>query len=318
MATQVRAVQTEAQRKEQLRAKAIDATLDAERRMVGERAAVLFRWLFLVVLGVLNNVAPGRPNEAQIEVDTILGAWTVVNVVVNVLLVRGYKPGKQFSLTTMTLDIFFAAGLVYLSNGFSSPFFLALFLAVITNAVRFGAIASVVSALVIAFIYLFVGGSFTPANFAVDPNATIGKVFLFLVVALATGYLTRVLDRERRQAVERAAQADSLRELSSEMVSGTDIKDVFRALVENAVQMTKSSHGRLILASPEGFEEIATASSGAQTESPSEPESFDQDQLTMVSHSGEAAFAVDRKGLTIPITSNEGVTALLCLNKPDE
>src|SRR5882762_5094292 len=199
MATQVRAVQTEAQRKEQLRAKAIDATLDAERRMVGERAAVLFRWLFLVVLGVLNNVAPGRPNEAQIEVDIILGAWTVVNVVVNVLLVRGYKPGKQFSLTTMTLDIFFAAGLVYLSNGFSSPFFLALFLAVITNAVRFGAAACISSALVISFIYLFIGGSFTPANFTTDPNATIGKVFLFLVVALATGYMTRELESERRK-----------------------------------------------------------------------------------------------------------------------
>src|SRR5256884_2512851 len=210
MATQVRAVQTEAQRKEQLRARAIDATLDAERRMVGERAAVLFRWLFLVVLGVRNNVAPGRPNEAQIEVDIILGAWTVVNVVVNVLLVRGYKPGKQFSLTTMTLDIFFAAGLVYLSNGFSSPFFLALFLAVITNAVRFGATASFLSALVISFLYLFIGGSFTSANFNIDANATIGQVFLFLVVSLATGYMTRDLERERRAAVERAAQADSL------------------------------------------------------------------------------------------------------------
>src|SRR2546427_5556837 len=123
MATQVRAAQAEAQRKEQRRARAIDATLDADRRLVGEGAAVLFRWLFLIVLGVLNNVAPGRPNEAQIEADIILGAWTVVNVVVNVLLVRGYKPGKQFSLSTMTLDIFFAAGLGYLLNRFSSPFF---------------------------------------------------------------------------------------------------------------------------------------------------------------------------------------------------
>src|ERR1700730_16177787 len=317
MSRQPRPVQSESKRKADLRAKAIDDALDADRRRVGERVAVTFRWLFLVVLAVLNNVTPVATTEARVTVDIVLGAWAVLNVVINVLLARGYRPGKQFSLTTMTLDIFFAAGLVYLSNGFSSPFFLALFLAVITNAVRFGATASVISAMVIAFIYLFVGGSFTPANFAVDPNATIGKVFLFLVVALATGYMTRELERELRQAVERAAQADTLRELSSEMVSGTDIKDVFRALVENAVQMTKSAHGRLILASPEGFEEIASASKGTPTESPPGGESFDQDQLTMVSHSGEAAFAVDRKGLTIPITSNEGVTALLCLNKPD-
>src|SRR5439155_7625584 len=140
-------------------------------------------------------------------VAIILVAWTFGNVVVNVLLVRGYKPGKQFSLTTMTLDIFFAAGLVYLSNGFSSPFFLALFLAVITNAVRFGAIASVVSALVVAFLYLFIGGSFTPSNFSINADATIGQMFLFLVVALATGYMTRELERERRTAGEGPAQA---------------------------------------------------------------------------------------------------------------
>src|SRR5207245_3223221 len=317
MATQVRAVQTEAQRKEQLRARAIDATLDADRRLVGERAAVLFRWLFLIVLGVLNNVAPGRPNEAQIEVDIILGAWTVVNVVINVLLLRGYKPGKQFSLSTMTLDILFAAGLVYMSNGFSSPFFLALFLAVITNAVRFGATASVVSAVVIAFIYLFVGGSFTPSNFAFDPNATIGKVFLFVVVALSTGYMTRELERERRHAVERAAQADTLRELSTDMVSGTDIKDVFKVLAQNAVQMTNSQRGRLILTSQDGFEEVATANREGTSEPPPEGEAIDQDLLSLAARSGEATIANNKKSLTVPVASGDGVTPLVYLTRPD-
>src|SRR5438445_398447 len=120
-----------------------------------ERVAVLFRWLFLVVLAVLNNVTPHTSAEDRVTVDIILGAWAAMNIAINVLLLRGYKPGKQFSLSTMTLDILFAAGLVYMSNGFSSPFFLALFLAVITNAVRFRATASAVSAVVIALISLF-------------------------------------------------------------------------------------------------------------------------------------------------------------------
>jgi diguanylate cyclase (GGDEF)-like protein/putative nucleotidyltransferase with HDIG domain len=282
---------------------------------VGERVAVIFRWLFLIVLAVLNNVTPSRSAEARVEVDIILGVWAVVNVTINVLLIRGYRPGKQFSLSTMALDIFFAAGLVYLSSGFSSPFFLALFLAVITNAVRFGATASVVSAVIIAVIYLFVGGSFTPSDFVVDPNATIGKVFLFVVVALATGYMTRELERERHKAVERAAEADTLREISAEMVGATNIKDVFSVLVGNAVQMTSSERGRLILSSQEGFEEVAIANrDGAPP--PPEAESFDQDMLAKVAHSGEAAFSSDHKGLTIPVASGDGVTALLCLNKP--
>src|SRR5437899_8233033 len=314
MATQVRAVQTEAQRKEQLRARAIDATLDADRRLVGERAAVLFRWLFLIVLGVLNNVAPGRPNEAQIEVDIILGAWTVVNVVVNVLLVRGYKPGKQFSLSTMTLDIFFAVGLVYLSDGFKSPFFLALFLAVITNAVRFGATASFLSALIVSFLYLFIGGSFTSATFNINTNATIGTMFLFLVVALATGYMTRELERERRAAVERAAQADSLRELSMNLVSDTDIKDVFDVLVDHAVQMTTAEHGRVVLSAPDGFSVVAAANrDGAEVVA--EGEALDEHQISQAASTGEAVFSADRKSLMVPIASGDGATVVVLLSQ---
>src|SRR5690242_2359816 len=246
------AARKQAPRWQAVRAKAIDATFDADRRRVGERVALVFRWLFLIVLAALNNFNPRVTAEARFEVDVVLFGWAVMNVAVQVLLVRGYRPGKQFSLTTMVLDIFFAAGLVYLSDGFNSPFFVALFLAVITNAVRFGATASFLSALVISFLYLFIGGSFTPANFSINANATIGQVFLFLVVALATGYMTRELERERRTAVERAAQADSLRELSTNLVSDTDIKDVFDVLVDHAVQMTTAEHGRVVVSSQEG------------------------------------------------------------------
>jgi diguanylate cyclase (GGDEF)-like protein/putative nucleotidyltransferase with HDIG domain len=291
----------------------MDDKFDADRRRVGERVAVSFRWLFLIVLAVLNNVTTVTSAEARVSVDILLGAWAAMNVVVNILLARGFQPGKQFSLTTMSLDIFFATGMVYLSDGFSSPFFLALFLAVITNAVRFGAAACVISALVISFIYLFIGGSFTPANFSTDPNATIGKVFLFLVVALATGYMTRELERERRQAVERAAQADSLRELSMSMVSDTDIKDVFKVVVDHAVQMTLADHGSLILASQEGFDVGASAPDGEVAAVA--PEFLDEEKLSQAARTGEAAFGPDKRSLVVPIASGEGVTALLSLTR---
>jgi diguanylate cyclase (GGDEF)-like protein/putative nucleotidyltransferase with HDIG domain len=305
---------SEARRWQDLRAQAIDATFDADRRRVGERVAVVFRWLFLIVLGVLNNVNPHTGPNDKVTIDLILVGWGVMNVVVNVLLVRGYQPGKQFSLSTMTLDILFAASLVYLSNGFSSPFFLALFLAVITNAVRFGATASFISALIVAGIYLFIGGSFTPANFTMDPNATIGTMFLFLVVAFTTGYMTRELERERRSAVERAAQADSLRELSVSLVSNTDIKDVFDVLIGNAVQMTSADRGRLIFSSHEGFTVISSANRDGSAPAP-EGEPIDEHQLSQASGTGEAVFAVDGKGLVIPIASGDDVTAIVCLNK---
>jgi diguanylate cyclase (GGDEF)-like protein/putative nucleotidyltransferase with HDIG domain len=306
---------TPSKRWQDIRALAIDATFDADRRRVGERVAVVFRWLFLVVLSVLNNVNPHTDANEKLTIDVVLATWGAMNIVVNVLLARGFQPGKQFSLSTMTLDILFATTLVYLSNGFNSPFFLALFLAVITNAVRFGATASFVSALVVSFLYLFVGGSFTPSNFYVDPNATIGKMFLFLVVALATGYMTRELERERRSAVERAAQADALRDLSMTLVSATDIKDVFGVLTAHAVQMTSAERGRLILSSQEGFTVAASANrSGSPAPAPEE-EPMDEHQLSQAATTGEAVFAADNKGLVVPIASGDGVTAILSLNQ---
>jgi diguanylate cyclase (GGDEF)-like protein len=305
----------ESKRWQDIRARAIDATFDADRRRVGERVAVVFRWLFLIVLGVLNNVNPNTDQEAKVTIDVILAAWGAMNVVVNILLARGYQPGKQFSLSTMVLDILFAVALVYLSDGFNSPYFLALFLAVITNAVRFGATASFLSALVISCIYLFIGGSFTPANFTVDPNATIGKMFLFLVVALTTGYMTRELERERRAAVARAAQADSMRELSMNLVSDTDIKDVFSVLIDHAVNMTTAERGRLILSSQEGFTVVASANRQGDTTPAPEGETIDEHQLRQAATTGEAVFASDRKGLVVPIASGDGVTAIAVLNQ---
>jgi len=305
------------QRQREVRARALDENFDAQRRQIGERVAVMFRWIFLAVLTALVNLTSVTSTPEKVTVDIALGVWAAMNVVVTLMLLRGFRPGKQFSLTTMTLDIFFAAGLVYLTNGFNSPYFLALFLSVITNAVRFGAIASVVSALFIAFIYLFVGGSFTPTTLSNDPSSRVsalGVVFLFLIVALATGYMTRELERERRQAVQRAAQADLLRELSASISSETDIKDVFSVMVGNALEMTGAVLGSMVLASPDGLSVVATAKvdqgpAGA-------PDPLDDSQLAQVARSGDAAFSTDRGTMVVPMASAAGVTALLTLKRP--
>src|SRR5258708_40155380 len=103
------------QRQREVRARALDENLDAERRQIGERVAVMFRWIFLAVLGGLINLTPATSLQTKDTVDIVLAAWAVMAMLVTVLLFRGYRPGKQFSLTTMTLDILFSAALVYLS-----------------------------------------------------------------------------------------------------------------------------------------------------------------------------------------------------------
>lgn len=61
----------------------MNAKFDAKRRRVGERVAVSLRWLFLIVLAVLNNVTTVTDAEARGTVDILLGAWAVMNVAVN-------------------------------------------------------------------------------------------------------------------------------------------------------------------------------------------------------------------------------------------
>ena len=304
-------------RQQEIRARALDENFDAQRRVIGERVAVMFRWIFLAVLGALINLTSLTSIQAKDTVDIVLGVWAVMAGAITILLFRGYRPGKQFSLSTMVLDILFAAGLVYLSDGFNSPYFLALFLSVITNALRFGAIASVVSALVIAFIYLFVGGTFTPTTLSSDPNSrvsAIGIVFLFLVVALATGYMTRELERERRQAVRRAAQADLLREMSSSIVSETDIKDVFGVVVADALEMSGAEQGSMVLASPDGLSVVAS-----RVRAPGvAPEFIDDAQIARVARSGSAAISADRMNMIVPLASGDGITALLSLSRPGQ
>jgi len=165
---------------------AVEEFLDADRRAVAERVAEIFRWIFLLVLLILNNFGGIHFAGAQLVVDGVLAVWALGNLGVTFVLSRGYRPGPQFALGTMAGDILAGAALVYFSNGLTSPYILALFLAIIASAVRFGLAFSLVCAVVVAFIYLFVGGT-APSfqDVASHPQLgleALGRIFLFLVV----------------------------------------------------------------------------------------------------------------------------------------
>lgn len=235
----------------QTRVTAVEEFLDADRRAVAERVAEIFRWIFLFVLLILNNFGGIRFAGAQLVVDVVLGVWALGNVLVTLLLSRGYRPGPQFGLATMAGDILAGAALVYFSNGLTSPYILALFLSIIASAVRFGLSFSLVCAFVISFIYLFVGGA-APSlqDVASHPQLgleAVGRVFLFLVVALVTGLIGDELIRERRLAISRAAQAEALQHMTSALAYSLDVNDLFEVVLQQAVRITSAESGALVL-----------------------------------------------------------------------
>ena len=77
--------------------------LDADRRTIGERVTELFRWTFLVALLVLNNFGFNLGQSAEITVNGLLAAWAVFNLVVTVLLLRGHRPSRAFSLSACAI-----------------------------------------------------------------------------------------------------------------------------------------------------------------------------------------------------------------------
>ena len=235
----------------QVRMTAVEEFLDSDRRAVAERVAEIFRWIFLMVLVILNNFGGIRLAGAQLFVNVVLVIWAAANLLVMVLLRDGYKPGPQFGLVTMVVDILAGAALVYFSNGLTSPYILALFLAIIASAVRFGLAFSLLCALVVAFIYLFVGGTAPRLDDLVShPQLgleALGRVFLFLIVALVTGLLGEELIRERRLAMSRAAQAEALQQMSSALAYSLDINDLFEVVLQQAVRITSAETGALIL-----------------------------------------------------------------------
>lgn len=230
----------------------VDEYLDADRRVVAERVAEIFRWLFIFVLAVLNNFGGLRLAGAQLAVDLVLIAWALVNLLITVLLLRGYQPGPNFGLATLVVDILAGAMLVYFSTGLTSPYVLALFLAIIASAVRFGLVYSLVGAVAIGFIYLFVGGTAPLQDYVSHPEIgleTVGRIFLFIIVALVTGLIGEELARERRLAVSRAAQAEALQHMSSALAYSLDVNDLFEVVLQQAVKITNADSGGLILVS---------------------------------------------------------------------
>jgi len=182
-----------------------------------ERITVVGRWVVLAAAVILNHFGNRNSEASVLVVDTILVGWGLVNLVVSVVLVRGYKPGRWFGFLTTGIDLLVATSILYFSGGYGAPtdFSLLFYLLIIASAVRLGLPGALATAMVVAVLYVLIGGLTGFATVSPPPGFVIGRVFLFLFVALVAGLLvgdvrTR-LDRALRTAIERATQLDETR-----------------------------------------------------------------------------------------------------------
>src|SRR5579864_77516 len=182
-----------------------------------ERITVVGRWVVLAAAVILNHFGNQNSTASVFLVDTTLFFWGLINLVVSVLLVRGFKPGRWFGFLTTGIDLLVATFILYFAGGYGAPtdFSLLFYLLIIASAVRLGLPGSLATAVVVAVLYVVVGGLTGFARIAPPPGFVIGRVFLFVFVALVAGLLvgdirTR-LDGALRTAIERATQLDETR-----------------------------------------------------------------------------------------------------------
>lgn len=186
-----------------------------------ERITVVGRWVVLAAAVILNHFGNQNTAASVFIVDVVLFAWGLVNLVVSVVLVRGFRPGRWFGFLTTGIDLLVATSILYFSGGYGArtDFSLLFYLLIIASAVRLGLPGALSAAVVVAILYVVIGGMTSFAQVSPPPGFVIGRVFLFLFVALVAGLLvgdvrTR-LDRALRTAIERASQLDETRRRES-------------------------------------------------------------------------------------------------------
>jgi signal transduction histidine kinase len=182
-----------------------------------ERITEVGRWVVLAAAVILNHFGNKNLPASVVIVDAILAAWGVSNLAITVVLFRGFKPDRWFGFLTTGIDLLVATSILYFSGGYGAPtdFSLLFYLLIIASAVRLGLPGALATALVVALLYVVVGGMTGFATVSPPSGFVIGRVFLFLFVALVAGLLAgdvRVrLDRTMRTAIERATQLDETR-----------------------------------------------------------------------------------------------------------
>src|SRR3989442_15512241 len=126
-----------------------------------ERLTGLFRWTLLIFAVILNNLNPAAGYN-QLRINGILAAWGIVCLSTVLLLFLHRRPGKAFSYATTGVDMLVATMITWASGGYTSPFAALFFLVITVSALRFGAVGSVLCAVVVALLYLTAGGVAPP------------------------------------------------------------------------------------------------------------------------------------------------------------
>jgi signal transduction histidine kinase len=176
----------------------LPSAVERDRRAGIERVIELGRWLVLIFAAVTANFTSNRAANIA-EVNLLLGSWGLFNLAVTLALVARHLPGRRTQYAMTGLDIAVATALIYLTGGFASSFSMTFYVVVIASSLRFGIRGSLLCATVISGTYLATGMWVSHTLPPLDVYSS--HIFLYFVVAVATGLLSREVAGARARQI---------------------------------------------------------------------------------------------------------------------
>ena len=187
----------------------LPTVLDRDRRAGVERVIELARWIVLVFAGASVNF-PGESTPNRPEVNLLLSLWATFTLVTTIALLVNRLPTRRVQYAMLALDIAIASCLVYVTGGFDSQLGLVFYLVIIASSLRFGLAGSLLCSASIAAIYLGIG--FLDGGRLDGPTANLfaERLFLFIVIALISGLLSREMVQTRARQLTHTYELEAV------------------------------------------------------------------------------------------------------------
>ena len=187
----------------------LSTVVDRDRRAGVERVIELARWIVLIFVAVSVNF-PGNHQAHAPEVNLLLGIWALFTLVTTVALVAKRLPTRRLQYVMLALDIAVASALVDLTGGFNSELGIVFYLVIIASSLRFGLAGSLLCSAAIAGLYLGIGlldgGQLNQTTL----NLFAERLFLFLVMALISGLLSREMVAKRAHQLAHTYELEAM------------------------------------------------------------------------------------------------------------
>lgn len=193
-------------------------------------------------------------------VKYLFGGFFLYSTMLFLLLVRNQALSKAIYRASLVLDLLFITGLVVLTGGVKSNFYLAYYLLVALHTFYYSSLKTgVYTAVAAAALYL--GGNWGHLGEIYWGDLALRVIFLGLV-GLSTGFLTNELTKAYRQLSEYAKQIEeanraldvrlnrmtSLYEASRMLGSAIQYEEILSIIVEIACELTSAPIGYLLVA----------------------------------------------------------------------